>query len=139
MRKLKSIAESAVAAALEKALRYRLLNEPLEAESICLDILHVEPENQEAIVTLLLARTDLFAEEYTTAFERAKSVLPRLATNYDRAYYEGMIHERWAKAQSLRRVPHHVVAGWYLHAMHCYERAEVLAPADNPDAILRWN
>lgn len=135
----KSISKAAVPAALEKADRYRLLNEPLEAESICLDILLVDPENQEALVALLLARTDLFDDEYVTALERAKSVLPRLAAPYDRAYYEGMIYERWAKAETARRVPGHVVTGWYRHAMHCYERAEALAPADNPDAILRWN
>src|SRR5439155_22329795 len=91
MRKLKSIPESTVPAALEKALRYRLLNEPLEAESICLDILHADPDNQEAIVTLLLARTDLFDDEYTTAFERARAVLPKLSSAYDRAYYELVI------------------------------------------------
>jgi hypothetical protein len=139
MPKLKSIPEPAVPAALEKALRYRLLNEPLEAESICLDVLRADPDNQEAIATLLLARTDLFEQEYSAAFERAKSVLPRLSNDYDRAYYEGVIHERWAKAQTARRVPSHVVTGWYLHAMHCYERAESLASPDNPDAILRWN
>ena len=83
--------------------------------------------------------TDLFDDEYTAALERAKAVLPRLASDYDRAYYEGMIHERWAKAQTARKVPSHVVRGWYLHAMHCYERAEAVAPPDNPDAILRWN
>jgi hypothetical protein len=139
MPKLKPISESAVPAALEKALRYRLLNEPVEAESICLDILHADPENQEATVTLLLARTDLFEGEYTAAFERAKAVLPKLNSAYDRAYYEGVIHERWAKAQTSRRVPGHVVTGWYLHAMHCYERAEAAADPGNPDAILRWN
>jgi hypothetical protein len=139
MHKLKSISSAAVPAALEKALRYRLLNEPLAAESICLDILLVDPENQEALVTMLLAVTDLFHEEYSAALERAKVVLPRLASEYDRAYYDGVIHERWAKAQSGRRVPSHVVTGWYLHAMHCYQRAEALAPPENPDAILRWN
>ena len=139
MRNLKLISEAAIPAALEKALRYRLLNEPLEAESICLDILQVDPDNQETLHTLLLARTDLFETEYTAALERAKAVLPRLTNDYDRAYYEGVIHERWAKAQTLRRVPSHVVTGWHLHAMHCYERAEALAPSDNPDAILRWN
>ena len=41
-----------------------------------------------------------------------------------------VIHERWAKAQTARRVPGHVVTGWYLHAMHCYEGAEKLAEAD---------
>ncbi len=139
MHKLKPIAPESVPAALEKALRYRLLNEPLEAESICLDILQADPDNQEAVIALLLARTDLFDLEYSAAFERARAVLPRLSNDYDRAYYEGMIHERWAKAQTARHVPDHVVTGWYLHAMHCFERAEAVAPADNPDAILRWN
>jgi hypothetical protein len=139
MRELKSISEAAVGAALEKALRYRLLNEPLEAESICLDVLRVDPHNESALVTMILALTDLFDDEYVAAFERAKAVLPRLTGEYDRAYYEGVVHERWAKAQAGRHVPNHVIRGWYLHAMHCYERAEALAPTDNPDAILRWN
>lgn len=139
MRTLKSIPEMAVPAALDKALRYRLLNEPLEAESICLDVLDVDPENQQALATMLLAVTDLFDDEYVNAFQRAKAVLPRLVGQYERAYYEGVIHERWAKTQSSRKVPGAAVAGWYLHAMHCYERAEALAPAGNPDAILRFN
>src|SRR5262245_31844778 len=127
MRKLKVLPEAAIPAALEKALRYRLLNEPLEAESICLDILHVDPENEHALVLLLLARTDLFEDEYGAALERAKAVLPRFVREYDRAYYEGMVYERWAKAQAARGVPSHVVTGWYSHAMHCFERAEALA------------
>ncbi|HUE73444.1 MAG TPA: hypothetical protein VMP01_21375 [Pirellulaceae bacterium] len=139
MRKLKSIPEMAIGAALDKALRYRLLNEPLEAESICLDMLAVDPDNQQALVTMLLAITDLFEEEYVDAFHRAKAVLPRLAGQYERAYYEGVIHERWGKAQASRKVPSTAVSGWYLHAMHCFERAEALAPPDNPDAILRYN
>lgn len=138
MRNLKSIYKEAVPFALEKALRYRLLNEPLEAESICLDVLRVDPENQQALVTILLALTDLFDDDMS-ALERAKAVLPRLTSEYDRAYYEGVIHERWAKAGTAKRVPTHVVTGWYLLAMHCYERAEALAPPDNPDAILRYN
>jgi len=139
MRTLKSIRKTAVAAALDKALRYRLLNEPLEAESICLDVLLVDPKNQQALVTMVLALTDLFDEEYVGALERAKAVLPQLATEYDQAYYEGVIHERWAKAHAIRGVPGHVVTGWYLRALHSYERAEALASLDNPDAMLRWN
>jgi hypothetical protein len=139
MPRLKSIPEQAVPAALEKALRYRLLNEPLEAESICRDILLVEPDNQEAIVTLLLALTDLFDHEYLSALQRAKAVLPQIHGDYERAYYEGIIYERWAKAETARHVPRHVWEGWYLQAMRCFERAEDLAEPDNPDAILRWN
>jgi tetratricopeptide (TPR) repeat protein len=139
MRRLKEISATAVPAALEKALRYRLLNEPLEAESICLDVLRVDPDNQEALVTMLLALTDLFADEYGAALSRAKAVLPRLTSDYDRAYFEGVIHERWAKAEKARHVPRHVTTGWYLQALHCFERATALAAPDNPDAILRWN
>lgn len=139
MRTLKTIPEMAIGAALDKALRYRLLNEPAEAESICLDVLAVDPDNQQALVTMLLAITDLFNDEYLDAFHRAKAVLPQLAGQYERAYHEGVIHERWAKTQSTRKVPLTAVTGWYLHAMHCFERAEALAPAGNPDAILRWN
>ena len=60
MFELKSISTQAIARAIVKAERYRLLNEPQEAESICRDILTVDPENQEALVMLLLSITDQF-------------------------------------------------------------------------------
>jgi hypothetical protein len=139
MTELKSISAAAIPVALEKALRYRLLNEPLEAESICRDILAADPDNREALVTLVLALTDLFDEEYVSASVQAKALLPRLSTEYERAYYEGIVHERWAKAEAHRHVPDHVVAGWIRRAMRCFERAEHLSPPQNPDAVLRWN
>ena len=55
MFELKRLSEEAIPAALEKATRYRLLNEPAEAESICHDVLQIDPENQQALVVLLLA------------------------------------------------------------------------------------
>ena len=64
----KLISKAGVPAALEKATRYRLLNEPLQAESICRDILTVEPENQQALITLLLAVTDQFDKELAGTF-----------------------------------------------------------------------
>ena len=57
---LKRIAPDSIPEALSKVERYRLLNEPSLAESICLDILAVAPENQDALISLLLARTDQF-------------------------------------------------------------------------------
>ena len=51
MAELKRILPSAAPVALEKALRYRLLNEPMQAESICRDVLEVDPSNKEALVT----------------------------------------------------------------------------------------
>ena len=64
MFELKPISHEAVPAALEKANRYRLLNEPGAAESIYLDILSVEPENQDAIKNLVLAMSDRFGKDY---------------------------------------------------------------------------
>ena len=45
MFQLKPLSREAVPAALEKAVRYRLLNEPEQAESSCLDVLLVDPKN----------------------------------------------------------------------------------------------
>src|SRR6476661_5494487 len=45
MFQLKNISKDSIPAALEKEERYRLLNEPGLAESICLDILEVDPQN----------------------------------------------------------------------------------------------
>src|SRR4051794_5501630 len=97
----KPISRDAVPSALMKAERYRLLNEPAEAESICLDILQIEPDNQEALVMLVLALTDQFGDQTSssrTAASRAGELLERLTDEYDRLYYGGLIHERRAKA-----------------------------------------
>jgi hypothetical protein len=53
MFQLKHITREAIPHALERVERYRLLNEPEEAESICLDILAVDADNQSALVMLL--------------------------------------------------------------------------------------
>lgn len=139
MPNLKRITVHSVPAALDKALRYRLLNEPEVAESICRDVLAVDENNHEALVTLLLALTDQFHDESVSALEQAKEVLAQLPTAYDLAYYEGIIHERWARAEAARHVPTHVVDAWHLQAMRCFERAQQLAAPDNPDPILRFN
>ena len=62
MAELRPISKEAVGAALEKAQRYRLLNEPREAESICSDVLLADPDNAQARITLLLAMTDQFGQ-----------------------------------------------------------------------------
>ena len=91
MSELKRLHKDAIPAALEKAERYRLLNEPGEAESICLDILHVDPENQQAIIVLLLALTDRFEKGYGVSDSQTKELLSRLKSEYDRAYYSGIV------------------------------------------------
>jgi hypothetical protein len=138
---LKPIHRAAIPAALEKAERYRLLNEPGGAESICLDVLAVDPENQEALITLLLALTDQFDEETAARVRRAREVLPQLRDGYKRAYYAGVIDEREAKALLRRGVPRAGEAAYGLlrEAMRWYEEAERSRPPDEDEAILRWN
>ena len=135
----KPISRQAIPAALEKALRYRLLNEPIEAESICRDVLAIDPPNQSARITLLLALTDQFETKFAEAREAAMDVLDLLQGEYERAYYQGIVHERWAKAEIARGLPAEAGANWFREAMRCYERAQELAAADDPDAVLRWN
>src|SRR5215471_2387204 len=96
---LKPLSREALPAAIEKAMRYRLLNEPGEAESICLDVLRTDPDNQEALVILLLALTDRFGKGYTISTTQVQEVLARLTSEYERAYYAGIVCERKAKAR----------------------------------------
>jgi hypothetical protein len=139
MYQLKPLSKGAVPAALEKAERYRLLNEPGEAVSICQDVLAVEPDHQAALVILLLALTDQLTEEPGVA-AAAQTVARSLQDEYERLYYSGIIAERSAKAHLVRSgVSPEGVYEWLADAMDCYERAERLRPAGNDDAILRWN
>ena len=141
MENFKSISREAIPEALAKAERYRLLNEPEQAESICLDILAIDADNQPALITLLLALTDQFHGQRNDCFSEAQAVLPRLHGDYERLYYEGIIWERRAAARLERggAGTSRVVAPWLRKAMDEYERAEALRPAGNDDAILRWN
>ena len=125
---LKRLSAQAIPAALDKAERYRLLNEPAEAESICLDVLATDPENQRALVMLLLALTDRFGKGYGVDPLRAPDVLPRLKSAYERAYYAGVICERRGKAQLEQGTPGFAVADWFREAMAHYEQAETRRP-----------
>ena len=141
MFELKPLHHTAVPKALEKAERYRLLNDPVGAESICQDILLLQPENQDALVSLLLARTDQFATSHGAGDAAAREVLPRLKSEYDRAYYTGLIAERRGKALLTAVRPGSHAMAWlnFRDAMEAYEKAAALAPAGNDDAVLRWN
>ncbi len=140
MFELKTLSPEAVPRALAKAERYRLLNEPGEAVSICLDALAIDPDNQEAIATLLLAITEQFEADPTRVSEAWKTA-GQLTDEYERIYYTGIIHERRAKALLRHATPRGGPRAyeWLLEAMACYEKAEALRPSNNDDALLRWN
>ena len=138
---LRPLSPDAVGKALEKAERYRLLNEPGEAESICLDILDVDPENTAALITLLLALTDQFGARLGSATREARDLLARFESEYHRAYYEGIIWERRAKALQTRGGAgsgYRAYAG-LRRALECYDRAIRLRPEGGDEAVLRWN
>lgn len=134
---LKPLHLDAIPAALEKANRYRLLNEPGAAESICLDILEVEPDNQEALKTIVLAMSDRFGKDYAIGDARVTEYITRIKSDYERTYYTGIMYERRGKAVLARNG----IGAYELfrQAMDCFETAEAMRPAGNDDAILRWN
>ena len=138
---LKRISREGIPAALQKAERYRIINDPTSAESICLDVLEVDPGSQEALITLLLAITDQFPSAPAEGVRRAKELLPRLDDEYKRAYYSGIVAERCAKAYVRRGTmgSGELAYHWFREAMDWYEQAEKQRPAGNDEAILRWN
>ena len=137
MFELKPLHPDAIPSALEKANRYRLLNEPGAAESIYLDILAIDPDNRDALINIVLAMSDRFGKDYAIGDARVTEYLMRIHGDYERNYYTGIVYERRAKAT----LDKGGVGAYELfrQAMDCFETAEKMRPAGNDDAILRWN
>ncbi|MBL8178490.1 MAG: hypothetical protein JNK48_27700 [Bryobacterales bacterium] len=137
---LKPISPASVPGALAKAERYRLLNEPSEAESICRDVLEVDPQHQQARISLVLALTDRIPED-ARAFTEAIANTAHLEESYDRAYFAGIAWERRARARLNQggHDSHHQAYDWILRAMGLFEMAEKVRADGNDDAVLRWN
>lgn len=136
---LKPLSPSAIGAALVKAERYRLLNEPEQCQSICEDVLRADPVNYEAHVMLILAITDAFPRSTADA-GRAADLVGVLPSDYDRHYYAGLVAERRGRAVLFQGGMGESAGSHWLHqAMREYERAEALRPPGNDDARLRWN
>ena len=136
---LKPLTLPAVPAALAKAERYRLLNEPEQCESICEDVLRADPDNHAARVMLILAITDSFPHT-TEAAARAMDLAASLPSDYERSYYAGLVAERRARALlSHGGMGRRGASQWLQQAMAEYDRADAVRPPDNDDARLRWN
>ena len=138
---LKRISPDGIPQALEKAERYRLLNDPAQAESICRDVLAVDADNQNALRVLILALTDqLGAHGAAGAAREARAHIIQLEDEYERAYYTGIVFERETRVYLERKnVVRSAAYDGFRHAMEWYERAEALRPPGNVDAVLRWN
>ena len=136
---LKPISKAGIPAAISKVEVYRYLNEPGEAESICRDVLAIEPDNQEALRLLGLAITDQFSGGVSDRYVEAGNTFHSLNDEYQRVYHLGILEERKAKAQLKAGRPPHTVLPTFEDAMNYFEKAARIRPADNDDAILRWN
>lgn len=139
LHQLKSISKAGIPEALAKAELYRYLNEPEEAESICRDILAVDPDHQLARRMLGLAITDQFTGAAGDRYGEVQSIFQSLRDPYDRNYYTGLLHERRAKAQLHSGCSAHVLLPLIEDALRCFAEAEKIRPAGNDDSILRWN
>ena len=136
---LKPISMAAVPKAIKRAEQYRLLNEPEQAESICLDILAAQPGDQYTLTVLVLAVTDQFSREGSGGIRQANEYVNRLDDEYLRQYYSGLVLERQARAYLTRGKSRVAAYDCFRDAMEQYEKAERLRPEDDDSALLRWN
>lgn len=142
MLQLKPLSPASIPNALTRAKHYRLLNEPWQAESICRDILKVDPDHQRALRYLILAVTDQFSHEKgLSRAPEAKKLCTQLESDYEKKYYRGIIEERLGKITLLRNTPRvkYIAYEHYRTAMEFFEDAQKIQPQGNQDAVLRWN
>ena len=138
---LKPLSKEGIEASMGKAEHYRLLNQPRLAESICLDVLLIDPDNQKASIILLLALTDQFGDSFSKTVNQALSIARNLKDEYSRAYYTGIIYERQGTTALKSGKPGSDFDAyeWYCDAMESFEKAADLSRDENNDPILRWN
>jgi hypothetical protein len=138
---LKPLTPQGLAGAIEKAKQYRLLDEPGTAESICRDILDVDPRHREGEILLILTLTDMFRRGLGERFDEALRRAQALRDPYERAYFTGIVYERRAKAHQRSQAPQSglMAYDWLRRAMVQFEAAEKLRPPGDDNAILRWN
>jgi len=134
------ISREAIPGSLGKAERYRLLNQPWQAESICRDVLSIESSNQAALILLVLCLTDQFEEGVSP--DEALKIVEGFPNQYHRIYYSGIIYERQAIATFRRERDYRSrrrVCLLFQNAMESNKQAQAIRPQDNDDSVLRWN
>jgi hypothetical protein len=138
---LKPLSKEGIEASIGKAEHYRLLNQPRLAESICLDILLINPDNHKASIILLLALTDQFGDSFSKTVNQALSIAKNLKDEYSRIYYTGIIYERQGATALKSGTPGSDFDAyeWYCDAMESFEKAAAINKGENNDPILRWN
>jgi len=137
---LHDIHAESIELALDRARQYRSLLEPEIAESICLDILNIEPENQAALVVYILALTDQISISGSQSpFQDIETAISKLSSEYKQSYYSGIVLERRARFMLTQPMSRAFAYDYFIKALECYQQAEQMRPDHNDEAILRWN
>ena len=128
---LKMLTHEGIESALSKAERYRLLNEPVEAASICRDVLAVDPGNQHAYVSLSLSLSDQYAL-HTDPSREIEVLAAKLTDPFEKAYFTGLALERRAKALFRQR-------GANIGTNSTVPDGRIASACSNKCPLLRWN
>lgn len=136
---LKYISAESIPRALELAERYRLLNEPEQAASIYRDVIATDPSNHSARIQLFLCVTDQFTHKHGPGMDIAEELLFDMPGEYEKAYYQGIACERWARAKLQDGQHPSMVGDWLRRAMTFYDKADGMRPESDQNAALRWN
>ncbi|MCL5974599.1 MAG: hypothetical protein M1270_02020 [Gammaproteobacteria bacterium] len=133
---LHDIHAESIELALDRARQYRSLLEPEIAESICLDILNIEPENQAALVVYILALTDQISISGSQSpFQDIEAAIAKLSSEYKQIYYTGIVLERRARFMLTQPMSRAFAYDYFIKALECYQQAEQMRPDHNDEAI----
>ena len=134
--RVKRISTAGIAEAIAKAELYRSLSEPEEAESICRDILTIEPQHQLALRLLGLPDRSVH-RSWVRSYREAEEIFQQLN---DRMNGTTTLGSRTSDARKRSSKP-----GNCLLTVQALRTGSYLSqrlrnsPAENDDAILRWN
>ena len=111
-----------------------------DVESICLDILEADPENQNALELLLRSRIELLKKGLPQGVAHAEELIPRLESDFDKAFFSGMLREGQARylIEKRGKQSSNVAYSWFRHAMDNFEEAHSKDPG-RIEAQLHWN
>ena len=138
---LKPLDKGAIPNSIDRAKQYRALNQPWHAESICRDVLAVDPENQQNLIILFLAITDQFgSEKRTKKISDAEVLLDQLKDGFQKDYAKGIMYERLASAAlNMGGVRSGYIAYYHLlDALNWYDKS-AKSPEKSQESVLRWN
>ena len=134
------IHEKSIKTVLDKARQYRSLLEPDLAISICLDVLTIDQENQEALVIYILALTDQYSHKHSKIQpQKIIDTIAKLQSEFHKIYYTGIFLERKARALLSNPMSHSFAYSALIEALEQYKLAGELAPKHCADPILRYN